>query len=309
MNLIAAAIQMPARLPPGSSRLGAIEAMLAHAASMGARLAVLPEISACGYEVGRRSFRVAETVPGPLTETFLEMARRFEMAIVSGLIEREGNRRFNTAFIVDPTGFKGSYRKVHVSTIENAAWSRGKEPAIIATDLGRVALGTCADMVYADSWKGYRDSEIDLVAIGAAWPDFRGRFFPPTGRRFRSLHFRCVREIPEKISRALGVPVIFSNYTGTLCPAFPYLGIPFSVTLAGGSRVVQGVTLADDSFSRTGVIAAEIEIGTRHPNPDEWGGHWLPGANAWIRGQFHVGEALCRAAFSPAYHWRRLRTG
>lgn len=309
MTLVAAAIQLPATAGPASERLAGIDTALATASSMGVRLAVLPELCASGYEVGPRSFRIAEPVPGPLTHRFLEMAIRFDMAIVSGLVEREGTHCFNTAFVVDPTGLKGCYRKIRVSTIENAAWGRGENSAMVATDLGRIALGICADMVYASSWACHRGREIDLVAIGAAWPDFRKQVLPPTGRRFRSLHFGYTREIPEKISRALGVPVIFSNYTGAMHPPFPYIGAPIRVVLAGGSRIVQGVTLADESDSRGGVIAAEIVIGTRHPNEREWEGPWLPGANRWIRGQFHVGEALCRAVFTPVYHWRRFRLG
>jgi len=57
---------------------------------------------------------IAEEVPsGESTARLARMARDNEVAILAGLVEKEGDRLFNTTVCVDPGGYVTKFRKLH----------------------------------------------------------------------------------------------------------------------------------------------------------------------------------------------------
>src|SRR5262249_20269206 len=101
---------------------------IAEAASKGARLIVLPELCNSGYVFASRheAFTLAEPVPnGPTTEIWEEAARRHGAVIVAGICERANDALYNSAAIIGPSGFVGTYRKVHLWGAENLFFEPG----------------------------------------------------------------------------------------------------------------------------------------------------------------------------------------
>jgi predicted amidohydrolase len=223
MKVTLAAIQIAVGPAATGDRIAEIDARLGEAARRGARLAALPEMSLYGYELSDLLFRRAEPVPGPSTDVLHTLARRHDLIVVAGLTEVEGGDFYNTLAVVGPDGFLGRCRKMHVSAQENAFWKCADAPAPIATDLGCLGLGICADMLHPTPWRHYRGA-VDLVVICAAWPDLREVRRMPLPRRFRNLHLSVTREVPEKISRLLGVPVVFANACGVRLAAARNVG-------------------------------------------------------------------------------------
>ena len=88
----------------------------------GRQLIVLPELWNSGYVFASRqeAFALAETGPiGPSTQAWSEAAHRTGAVIVAGICERAGDALYNSAAIVGPDGFIGTYRKVHLWGAEN----------------------------------------------------------------------------------------------------------------------------------------------------------------------------------------------
>ena len=86
---------------------------IAQAAKAGADLVVLPEtLTIFGKNPDYASG--AEPIPGgPSVRYFGELARRYHLYIVAGLVERDGNLIYNTAALIGPDGkLVGKYRKV-----------------------------------------------------------------------------------------------------------------------------------------------------------------------------------------------------
>jgi predicted amidohydrolase len=55
----------------------------------------------------------SEPVPGPTTKYLGDLARKFKMYIVAGILEREGDVVYNTAILMDRDGkLAGKYRKL-----------------------------------------------------------------------------------------------------------------------------------------------------------------------------------------------------
>lgn len=230
------------------------------------------------------------------------------MVVVAGMVEREGRDLYNVFAVADSTGWRGRYRKIHISTVENSCWKPGRDPEIVETEIGRIGLGICADMVYRTPWESYRGRKADLVAICAAWPDFRKLRGLPVSQRFREIHHGYIQDLPEKISRALGVPVLFSNYHGEGAVSRPILGGNLKCFFAGGSRIVsQGHTLTEGGDEHSGVLYANLEPGVGEADDPEWDGPWLPHAGFLTRCQFYGGEVLSRLDFAGVYHYRRWR--
>src|SRR4051794_33842659 len=76
------------------------------AADAGARLVVFPECALSGYvfDSAAAAAPSAETVPGPTSEAVAEACRKHDIHAIVGLLERDGDTIYNSAFIAGPQG-------------------------------------------------------------------------------------------------------------------------------------------------------------------------------------------------------------
>jgi N-carbamoylputrescine amidase len=93
--------------------------MTEEAADAGASVVCLPELFRTQYFCKTEDhdvFRLAETIPGPTTALFEEIARRREIAVILSLFEKRAEGLYhNTIAVVDrERGFVGRYRKMHI---------------------------------------------------------------------------------------------------------------------------------------------------------------------------------------------------
>jgi predicted amidohydrolase len=114
-----AAAQFEARDADKQYNLGRIEALAAEAAVRGAEIVCFHECSITGYTFLQTLSRdelcaLAEPVPdGPSTARLIASARRSNVAILAGLIERDGERLRKTCVAVSPEGFVAKFSKLH----------------------------------------------------------------------------------------------------------------------------------------------------------------------------------------------------
>lgn len=110
---------------------------------------ILPELFASGYQFGDRAecARLAEPVPdGPTTQGLLRIACERGCAIVAGLPERAGERVYNAAVAVNPSGLRAVYRKVHLFNREKEWFDPGDTPFPVVELAGaRVGIMICWD--------------------------------------------------------------------------------------------------------------------------------------------------------------------
>ena len=93
-----------------------------------ADLIVLPELFTSGYFFRSKAdlARVVEPTPGgPTTERLEAWAKSTGATIVAGLAERDGETFYNSAVIVSPSGYEGTYRKVHLYYEEKTLFAPG----------------------------------------------------------------------------------------------------------------------------------------------------------------------------------------
>lgn len=123
--------------------------------------------------------QVAEPIPGPSTQRLGEAAKKNRVWVVAGLYEREGNRLYNTAVLLDREGkLAGTYRKVHLPREE---WTKGFTPGheypVFKTDFGTIAIQICYDWFFPEVgtiW-GLKGAEIVFAPTwGTTFPDKDG---------------------------------------------------------------------------------------------------------------------------------------
>ena len=111
-------IQMSAGDDLGANLTRTVERIGA-AAKKGAQIVCLQELFRSRYfcqSEQSRNFKLAETIPGPTTETLGELAQEKEIVIVASIFEkRSAGVYHNTAVVIDADGsIAGKYRKMHI---------------------------------------------------------------------------------------------------------------------------------------------------------------------------------------------------
>lgn len=101
---------------------------------------------------GKSYADVAETIPGPTTETLAQVARRKNSYVVAGIYEREAHAIYNTSVLLDRGGaVVGKYRKVYLPREEiEGGLTPGSDYPVFRTDFGTVGMMICWDSQYAD---------------------------------------------------------------------------------------------------------------------------------------------------------------
>jgi predicted amidohydrolase len=138
-----------------------------------ADLVVLPELFATGYFFRSTddARAVAEEAPGgPTVERLHAWARASGATFVAGLVERAGDRLFNSAVVVTPRGWLGTYRKVHLFYEEKGHFRPGDLgfPVWTVTDRAgtpyRLGVMVCFDWYFPESARTLALGGADVIA-------------------------------------------------------------------------------------------------------------------------------------------------
>jgi predicted amidohydrolase len=143
------------------------EPLIARAAEQRADLIVLGETLT--YAFGKRKMaEVAEAVPGPSTAYFGELAKRHNLYVVAGLVEREGHLVYNTAALISPDGaVVGKYRKVVLPRGEiEAGIAPGHDYQVFDTRFGKLGIMICYDGFFPEVARELSNRGAEVIA----WP-------------------------------------------------------------------------------------------------------------------------------------------
>jgi predicted amidohydrolase len=99
--------------------LSRIEALTEKAANKGARVVSFHELSVTSYtflrNLNQREIQeLAEEVPsGESVKSLIRLAGKYDVAILAGLVEKDGNKLYNTYVCVTGEGMVAKFRKLH----------------------------------------------------------------------------------------------------------------------------------------------------------------------------------------------------
>ncbi len=140
---------------------------IAEAARQKANLVVLGEtLTYAG--VGSSYAACAERIPGPSTEFFGELAKKHNLHIVAGLIERDRHQLFNVAVLIAPDGkIAGKYRKVCLPDGEfDGGISPGNDYPVFDTSIGKIGMMICYDGFFPEVARELSNRGAEVIA----WP-------------------------------------------------------------------------------------------------------------------------------------------
>lgn len=125
--------------------LGRAAEMVRRAGEQGCAIIVLPECLNLGWT--HPSARdLAQTIPGNHSDELSRAARRAQIYIAAGLVEREGDRIYNAAVLIAPDGrILLKHRKINELDIARHLYSTGESLAVARTPIGTIGIDICAD--------------------------------------------------------------------------------------------------------------------------------------------------------------------
>ena len=185
------------------------EPLIAKAAEQKADLVVLGETITYAF-LGKKMHEVAEPIPGPSTEYFGELAKRHNLYIVPGLVERDGHLFYNVAVLIGPDGkVAGKYRKTCLPRSEiEAGVCPGSDYPVFDTRFGKVGLMVCYDGFFPEVARELSNRGAEVIA----WPVWGCNPLLARARACEN-HVYLVSSTYEDVSRNWALSAVY-DHTG-----------------------------------------------------------------------------------------------
>lgn len=245
MAVRVACAQIPLSIGDIAGNRTAYRSAIESAASDGAQIVVLPELSSSGYVFADRAelTSLAEARDGPAITEWANLAEAFGLTIVAGFPEAAGDAIYNSAAVVDKVGVRGVYRKAHLWDSENVVFDRGDDlPMVVDTEHGRIGVMICYDLEFPEWVRAVALSGTDLLCAPVNWP-----LLPrPEGER------------PAEMVRALAGAGM-NRMPIAVCDR---VGVERGQDWIGGSAIIDadGYPVAFAGFGQAGVVTADIDL-------------------------------------------------
>ena len=141
--------------------------MINKAAEQKADFIVLPE-TLTYYRRGTTYDACAEPIPGPCTKYFGQLAKKHQLYIVAGLLERDAHKVYNVAVLIGPDGdVVGKYRKVCLPRTEiERGITPGNDYPVFQTRFGKVGMMVCYDGFFPEVARELSNRGAEVIA----WP-------------------------------------------------------------------------------------------------------------------------------------------
>ncbi|MDD5570365.1 MAG: hypothetical protein PHD97_04325 [Bacteroidales bacterium] len=122
-----------------------------------ADLVVLPELANSGYGFAslEEAYEYAENTDNSKFVNFLfEKCRKYNLKIVSGFNEKEGDKLYNSAILVGEKGLLGKYRKLHLFMNEKNIFQPGNTGLpVFEIENIKVGMLICFDWMFPEVWR------------------------------------------------------------------------------------------------------------------------------------------------------------
>jgi predicted amidohydrolase len=214
-----------------------IENALREAKQADADIACFPETVLLGW-VNPEAHARAYSIPGKDSDFFCRLAKKYEIHLCAGLAEKEGDRLYDAAVLIDDKGrILLKHRKMNILTeLMTPPYTPGKHIDCVETKFGRIGLLICADTFKKDILEKMAKLKPDFVLVPYGWAA-KEEQWPEHGQ-----------ELHKTVSRAaqtIGSSVVGVDLVGEISHG-PWAGLTYggqSVTVDANGRII---ALAND---------------------------------------------------------------
>lgn len=271
--MIKAGLVQQANTDSLSENLNKLKNNIEWCAKEGAELVVLQELHNSLYFCQTENtdvFDLAETIPGPSTKLYSEIAAKHGIVLVTSLFEKRAPGLYhNTAVVFDKDGsIAGKYRKMHIPD-DPAYYEKfyftpgdiGFEP--VQTSIGKLGVLVCWDQWYPEAARlmALKGAEILIYPTAIGWENSDSK-----EEQQRQLNAWIISQRGHAVAN--GLPVLSVNRTGhEPDPSGQTNGIRFW----GNSFAVgpQGEFLAQAGNDKPENLIVEIDL-SRSENVRRW---------------------------------------
>ena len=225
------------------------------AADRGCKFVVLPECMDLGW-THPSARELAQPIPGAHFQTLSRAASTNEIYVVAGLVERDGERFFNSAILISPNGeLLSLHRKINELSIAHDLYSIGDRLTVADTEFGKVAVNICADNFGSSQAISHVQARMGarLVLSPSAWAvdADHDNVKDPYGQLWRDSY--------TELSRLYDLTIVGVSNVGWL-DAGPWSGrkvIGCSLAVGPGGEIVAQGPYGDNAEA---LIVVEVEI-------------------------------------------------
>jgi len=147
-----------------------VEPLIRQAAGGGARIVCTTECFLDGYAIADKTIpldryrALGEPIPkGEYFRKLSKLARELGIYLIAGMLEADGEARYNTAALIGPTGeLLGKYHKQQLEH-EAVRNTPGRQSPVFETSFGKVGIMICADRRFPDMVKRFCDQGADFL--------------------------------------------------------------------------------------------------------------------------------------------------
>ena len=203
-----------------------IEYALEQARAERANIATFPESIILGWQ-NPDAHRLATPIPGAESDRIAALARQYGLMISIGLDERDGERLYDSAILVDKTGkLLWKHRKLNVlSHLMDPPYAMGAPEGIgaVDTEYGRIGVLICADTFVDAYTERIRHLKPDLVLVPYGWAAEVDKW---------PQHEKDLEQLVARRAKAWDCPVVGTDLVGVIMHG-PWKGQTY-----GGASVV-----------------------------------------------------------------------
>jgi predicted amidohydrolase len=192
-----------------------------------ADLVCFPEMNVTGYSVHDKIKDSAQTIPGTISQSVLALARKFKLAILAGLLEKDtGGRMFASHLVATARGVAGIYRKIHIAPPETRVFAAGDTIALFKIKGVKLGIQLCYDVHFPELSTRMATDGADVIFMPHASP--RGT----PAAKFNS----WMRHLPARAFDN-GLYVVACNQSGNNQSGLNFPGV--SVVIDPAGRIVK----------------------------------------------------------------------
>jgi predicted amidohydrolase len=149
-------------------------AAIAEGVELGAEVIVLPELVTSGYmfESAEEAASLAVAPDHEILREWAQLARRHGVIIAGGFAERgEDGQTYNSAAVIDESGLRAVYRKLHLWDREKLWFAPGElPPPVIDTSVGKLSVIVCYDVEFPELTRMVALAGTQLLLVPTNWP-------------------------------------------------------------------------------------------------------------------------------------------
>lgn len=197
-------------------------------------LVVLPELFSTGtINDINLLHKLSETNSDNTINTIHRWSRHFNFAICGSFLASTGDKFYNRAFFIEPTGDEYFYDKYHLFSIseERKYLSAGNTTSSIIRYRGwNLKMAICYDVRFP-VWCRNKNNEYDVMLIPANWPDVRGYAWK------QLLSCRAIENMAYMVGANRSGNDDFGTYSGSSY-IFDYFGNSIGVTRSSENSII-----------------------------------------------------------------------